>query len=173
MIFPDNITDIHTHRLPTSDAIRSIDPNAGEHPPVTPFSVGILPLSGEPDSTAIANLEQWATMPNALAIGEAGLDTLHSPLPVERQIELFRRHYELSERLAKPLIIHCVKAWSTLIGLHNLWKPTQPWIIHGFRGKPQLARQLLDHGFYLSFGLRYNQESYDITPLSRRFRETD
>ena len=36
-----------------------------------------------------------------------------------------------------------------------------------------LARQLLDAGFDLSFGLRYNKESFDITPTERRYRETD
>ena len=48
-----------------------------------------------------------------------------------------------------------------------------PWIVHGFRGGPALARQLLDAGFDLSFGLRYNKESFDITPTERRYRETD
>ena len=42
-----------------------------------------------------------------------------------------------------------------------------------FAGGPALARQLLDAGFDLSFGLRYNKESFDITPTERRYRETD
>jgi TatD DNase family protein len=35
-------------------------------------------------------------------------------------------------------------------------RPSVPWIIHGFRGKPELAQQYLSRGFILSFGERFN-----------------
>ena len=38
-------------------------------------------------------------------------------------------------------------------------RPQQQWIIHGFRGKPQQAQQLLDNGFQLSFGEHFNADS--------------
>ena len=52
-------------------------------------------------------------------------------------------------------------------------KPVQTWIIHGFRGKPQLAKQLLRAGFYLSYGEHFNAESVKITPLGKLMIETD
>lgn len=89
------------------------------------------------------------------------------------QTALLRIHYELSETLRKPLILHIVKSFPEIIALRKQWKPTQPWIIHGFRGKPQLARELLAHGFHLSYGKKYNPASLAITHVSRLLRETD
>lgn len=89
------------------------------------------------------------------------------------ETELLRYHYELSETLGKPLILHIVKSFPEIIALKKQWKPAQPWIIHGFRGKPQLARELLAHGFHLSYGKKYNPASLALTPASRLLRETD
>lgn len=89
------------------------------------------------------------------------------------QTALLRYHYELSETLGKPLILHIVKSFPEIIALKKQWKPAQPWIIHGFRGKPQLASELLAHGFHLSYGKKYNPASLALTPASRLLRETD
>ena len=51
--------------------------------------------------------------------------------------------------------------------------PQQPWIWHGFRGKPEQAVQLLKKGFYLSFGEYYPDETMQIVPDERLFLETD
>jgi TatD DNase family protein len=54
-----------------------------------------------------------------------------------------------------------------------------PWIIHGFIGKPELARQLIRQGCYLSFGqalLHGNANLCKVmaeTPLDKLFLETD
>ena len=49
-----------------------------------------------------------------------------------------------------------------------------PWIIHGFRGKKQLAEQLLGAGLYLSFGVRYNPEAlHSAWAAGRLLLETD
>ena len=48
-----------------------------------------------------------------------------------------------------------------------------PWIIHGFRGKPQLAQQLLNKGFYISLGEKFNPETVSIIPVDRLLFETD
>ncbi len=52
-------------------------------------------------------------------------------------------------------------------------KPTQPWIIHGFRGKPQQAGQLLRAGFNLSLGPNFNPETARVIPSDRLHIETD
>ena len=54
-----------------------------------------------------------------------------------------------------------------------MFNPSQKWIVHGFRGKPQLAGQLLKAGIDLSFGEKFNPESIQITPIERLFIETD
>ena len=73
----------------------------------------------------------------------------------------------------KPLIIHQVKALQEILYLKKKFHPAQPWLIHGFRGKPELAQQLLATGIDLSFGVHYNEEAYALCPKERRFRETD
>ena len=44
---------------------------------------------------------------------------------------------------------------------------------HGFRGNARVARQLLDAGFYLSYGQYFNPEAVRITPIDRLLVETD
>lgn len=107
-----------------------------------------------------------------LAIGEAGLDKL-SEIPIEIQTMQFLMQANYSEVAAKPMIIHCVKAMDELLVLKKQLSPKQPWIWHGFRGKPEQARQLLDQGFYLSFGEKYNEETMVMMPADRLFLETD
>ena len=52
-----------------------------------------------------------------------------------------------------------MKAVEELLKLKQRLQPANPWIIHGFRGKPALAQDYVRHGFYLSFGEKYQEES--------------
>ena len=53
------------------------------------------------------------------------------------------------------------------------FRPGQPWIWHGFRGKPEQAEQLQDKGLYLSFGEFYSDEAMRAVSDDRLFLETD
>lgn len=123
------------------------------------------------------NLSTECKKDNVWLIGECGLDFAVAKSTQERtiQTEVFKRHVALSEEIHKPLLIHCVKAYNELLQLRCILHASQPWIIHGFRGKPQLARQILSHsnGYYLSFGELFNTQSLLSTPLDRLFIETD
>ena len=79
----------------------------------------------------------------------------------------------VTEKYELPLIIHCVKAMDELLALRKERAPKQPWIWHGFRGKPEQTKQLLQKGFYLSFGMHYSSEAMNVVPDSRLFLETD
>ncbi len=187
--------DSHTHIL-KRNAIVDLDPvdliatNRKPSPILRKgyyYSVGIHPWNYHRVTPAsLRLLRALAAEPQILAIGECGLDTIcNSGHAIERgmsssrseiiqaQTTLLRYHYTLSETLRKPLILHIVKAFPEIIALKKQWRPTQPWIIHGFRGKPQLARELLAHGFHLSFGKKYNPASLALTPPSRLLHETD
>jgi len=107
-----------------------------------------------------------------VAIGEAGLDKLRGA-SLDTQQSFFKKQIELSESLKKPLIIHCVQAWGELIRLRRETKPVQPWIIHGFRGKPELTKRLVKEGFLFSAGSKINKESMPLIPLDSLFCETD
>ena len=107
-----------------------------------------------------------------IAIGECGTDKLCNT-DMNIQNEAFCNCITLSEELKLPLIIHSVKTSNEIIRLQKSIKPKQPWIIHGFRGKPEQALQYTSNGFYLSFGKLYNTESIKIIPLDKLLFETD
>ena len=91
-------------------------------------------------------VEKVSTDPEIIAIGEAGFDKLRGPAS-ELQAEVFEKQVEISERLRKPLIIHCVSAWDEVLAMQKSLKPSMPWMIHGFRGKLRQAEQLISKGF--------------------------
>ena len=171
--------DIHTHRLPRIPGTAIVNcypdvfaPKEGEW-----YSVGIHPWYVPAAITSNVRCEMNVLSslvghPQVLAIGEAGLDKL-ADAPMAVQMEVFEYQARLSVELGKPLVIHLVKAMSELLKLKQQIKPANPWIIHGFRGKPALAEECLRHGFYLSFGEKYQEEALRITPADRLFLETD
>ena len=149
--------DFHTHKVPAEKEVVAIVEGRetwGIHPWRADEEFVVPDLSGK------------------LAIGECGLDGLRGP-SMERQEEVFIQQIKLSEEVEKPLIIHCVKALDRLLQLHKDLKPKQMWMLHGFRGKPQQLRSLLDAGFFVSFGFQHNEESLRICPIDRLLLETD
>ncbi len=165
--------DIHTHdKSRYKEAVINIYPNE-ELIDGAYHSVGIHPWHTiDIDSTTIYHLKTLASHSQVVAIGETGIDALRGA-SIEKQIDIFRLHVSLSEKHQKPLIIHCVKAFNEIIESKKSLLPTMPWIIHGFRGKPQLARQLINHGFYISLGEYFNPHSASIIPTNRLLFETD
>lgn len=169
------ILDLHSHKdAPQTDAILNLpvaefNPMEGQV-----YSVGIHPWSLAPNTERFSfeQVEMIASVKSVVAIGETGID-LAKEIPLYEQMLMFRRHIELSEHLKKPMIIHCVRAHDIVAGLRQEIKPQMNWVIHGFRGKPSIARILLDAGCHLSFGEHFNPESLAITPLERLFAETD
>ena len=170
MILP--CLDIHTHDKSRIDAIINIYPNEqlieGAY-----HSVGIHPWhTVDIDSSTIEKLSTLTAHPQVVAIGETGLDALKGA-SIEKQIEIFKLHVSLSEKYQKPLIIHCVKCFNDIIELKKTLHSTMPWIIHGFRGKKEVAEMLLKAGCYLSFGSSFQETALSAVPLNRLFIETD
>lgn len=167
--------DVHTHD-PQADheAIVCLTPedSFGER---RYYSVGIHPWdAARADERMFERLREMASDPRVVAIGECGLDRRHTPaVDMAVQEEVFVRQAELAESLGKPLIIHCVGAFNELVELKKRLKPSVPWIVHGFRGKPELARELVRQGFYLSLGLRFNPAVPASVSSSALLRETD
>lgn len=173
----ERLIDIHSHRDHSLAKKRAIVNVSLQEEPLFYdgyFSVGIHPWHIDIGCLNFRKqqLSSMSALKNCLAIGECGLDK-NSKAPMELQQEVFGFHIELSEVLHKPLIIHCVKAVDELLMFRKKRAPLQPWIWHGFRGNPQQARQLINQGFYLSFGEKYNPESLLLTPSERLFLETD
>ena len=171
--------DIHTHN-PSElglKAIRSLSIEEAEKVFSSSadglFSVGFHPWYASEFSTeSFEKVEKWASDNRFIAIGECGLDK-NSKAPIEEQLEIFNMQIALSEKREKPLIIHCVGCFNELLDLKRSLNPSQLWIIHGFRGKPQLAKQALKAGCALSFGEYFNAESVRVTPIEQLYVETD
>ncbi len=152
-------TDIHTHQTKTSNDCISIfnllntDTIATDLESKNNFSIGIHPrfIRVESSLEDIRIIQFHAKKKNVLAIGECGLDRT-SETQFELQISIFEDMVRLSEEIKKPLIIHCVKAYDDIRILHKKLKPKQPWILHGFNVKISVAKQMLEEGFYFSFG---------------------
>ena len=138
------------------------------------ISVGIHPwfLTLNNVDTLLDVLYKTLKDKRVVALGEAGLDKLKGG-SIETQIAVFRKEVAISEEFKLPMIIHCVKAFNELIELKKELRPCQPWIIHGFRGKKNMAVELLRHGCYLSFGSRFQEETVRVVPVERLFIETD
>jgi TatD DNase family protein len=92
-----------------------------------------------------------ANSKQVFAIGECGLDKLID-IPISKQEEIFIEQIKIAEKVKKPLIIHCVKAFEELIRIKKELKINIPLIVHGFNNKEQIAEQLIKNGFYISFG---------------------
>ena len=171
MIIP---VDIHTHRRPQvpGTAIVNCFPESIVPQKEGWYSVGIHPWYIASFAASLndskARFEELLDHPQVLAVGEAGLDKL-AEAPLTLQIEVFEYQARLAEEANKPLIIHLVKAVDELLKLKQKIQPVKPWIIHGFRGKAALAEEYLRHGFYLSFGEKYqdNDKAYDTNMYTR------
>ena len=170
-----NIIDIHTHILPETPGSALVCIGCGPMPqePGHYFSAGLHPwdITGH-DELQFQALEQLLSNPQVLAVGECGFDTLKGPSH-ELQEQVFIRQIELSERFKKPMILHVVRDFDSVIRLRKTLKPTQPWLIHGFRGNPTQMNQLHTQGILVSFGLNPNPESLRQVPSDRLFLETD
>ena len=171
--------DIHTHSVPDADSAAIQNLTFAEAGKVFAsaqnglFSVGFHPwFASEFSEKSMLQLEKWASDDRLALIGECGLDK-NSKVPLQEQIDVFQQQIRLSEKIQKPLIIHCVGCFNELFDLKKTIKPQQHWIIHGFRGKPQLAAQALKAGCYLSFGEHFNPESVRLTPIDKLLVETD
>ncbi len=173
--------DFHTHNLLADHALINL-PDAwllhsetAQLRPEARYTAGIHPwVTDQPDVVKVMmqNLPQWLRHPQVVALGECGLDTLRGA-PLAAQQEIFVQQIGWAEELQLPVTLHIVHAFSELLQLKKQLRPTTQWTVHGFRGKPALAQQLLQAGIDLSFGTHYNLESWSITPEGRRHRETD
>lgn len=173
------LTDTHSHKVKPGDARTIYNIRINDHPVSLPhganifFSAGIHPWdAGNIRSAWLENMEILMNFEQVVALGECGLDK-NAPFSMEKQLEVFEYQIKLSETQKKPMIIHCVGCFNELVNLRKALNPRQTWIIHGFRGKPELADQLVRAGLYLSFGELHNQESVSITPVERLLIETD
>jgi TatD DNase family protein len=187
MNFPQasDYINIHTHGALTTQGIFSVENlmahegRIPENQPGIAFAFGIHPwhLNENNHNQLLAIVIKKACDPLVIAIGEAGFDKLKGP-DISLQRKTFEEQVRIAEEYGKPVVIHCVRAWEELLQEHKRLKPKMPWLVHGFRGKPELGLQLISKGMYLSFWFDFimKPESAQLIrslPKDRIFLETD
>ena len=173
--------NLHTHQFTNQpEVLELVNQYPQEFDATIPFySIGIHPLYI--DENRLENdfriVDEKLALPECLALGECGLDK-RSETPFEIQQSVFERQLALAEKHNKPVVIHCVAAFQELIEIKKRLKISVPMIVHGFSKKTELAKQLTDNGFYVSFGknLLRNPELESVfvsIPNDRFLLETD
>lgn len=169
------IIDIHTHHLDAAHAVIAVSPQQFAPQPGLYYAVGLHPWwldDATPDQLSL--LEQVATHPQVVAIGETGLDGLRGP-SLEVQRRWLEHHVRVAINVQKPLVVHMVRTAQPLIDTLRRAMAGRHLdvIVHGMRGNAQVAAMLLKAGFCLSFGQHFNPQALLATPRDRLFIETD
>ena len=174
--------DIHTHSNKETESLNIINifpENIDTIEENKFYSLGLHPwqvlnVNIEEQLTII---EDYAEKPNIIAIGEAGLDKYKAAFDL--QLKVFLKQIKIAGDHNKPIIIHCVKAYSELLEIFKKEKFKIPVIIHRYSGNKTIADQLLKYNCYLSFGHElFNSKSkvqrvFKSIPAEQIFLETD
>lgn len=143
-------------------------------------AVGIHPedaLGLPPDW--LQQVEAMSRHPKVKAIGEIGLDYYWKEVPHDLQKEVFRAQLSLAQRLDLPVIVHDREAHGDCLSIVRAF-PGARGVFHCYSGSAEMARELVDLGWMLSFtgvltykNARRAVEAAQAVPLDRLMIETD
>lgn len=128
------VIDFHTHR-PTLTGV------------FTPRSFGVHPWKSHLLSVPPIDDVCWQGVD---FVGECGLDRCKHP-SIDVQMACFEKQLIIAEKLSLPVVVHCVRAFDSLLAMRKQYGAT-PWIVHGFVGGVQQAVQLAEHKILVSIG---------------------
>ena len=173
--------NLHTHKFSNlSDVIEVVNQYPWEFDTSIPnYSIGIHPwyIDEKRLEKDLEVINEKLQLPECLALGECGLDK-RIEIPLDLQISVFKKQLEIVKQTNKPIVLHCVAAYDEVIAIKREMKIENPMIIHGFSKNEQVAKSLLNNGFYLSFGkyLLRNpdlEKVFTFAPENQILLETD
>lgn len=173
--------NLHTHKFTNNPTILElVNQYPWDFDAAIPFySIGIHPwfIDEKRLETDLQTITEKLSLPECLALGECGLDK-RIEIPLAFQKEVFVKQIFLAEKYQKPIVLHCVAAFQEVIEIKKHHHISVPMIIHGYSKNAPTAKQLVDNGFYLSFGkyLLRNpdlKEVFQSVPNDKFFLETD
>ena len=144
-------------------------------------AVGIHPENcGGCTADDLAAIRALAQQPKVVANGEIGLDYYWEENPPrDFQQQVLRQQLALARELALPVIIHDREAHADTLSIVREF-PSVTGVFHCFSGSPEMARELLQMGWYLGFdgpvtykNARRAPEVAAVTPPERMLIETD
>lgn len=128
-------------------------------------------------------LEEMASLPGVVGLGEMGLDFFRNNSPRAEQEKALAEQLEMAARLEKPFVIHDRQAHDRcleIINAHARLNTDRVGMFHCFSGGVDLARRVLDMGFIVSVpGVVTFPKATELhevaafTPLDRLVVETD
>ena len=143
-------------------------------------------VGSHPDAADEVNedtLEQYRKLcrenPKVKAIGEIGLDYHYEDIPRDIQKKAFRLQLELAKELKLPVIVHEREAHEDGMKLVSEF-PEVTGVFHCYSGSLEMAKWLLDRGWYIGFGgvltFKNARKAVEVAaniPLERIVLETD
>ncbi len=136
-----------------------------KYPQIIPF-LGIHPWYVEECETGWQNRLADQLCAGNTGLGETGLDK-RCQADFTLQKKIFQEQLEIAASLKLPLVVHCVKAWGSLISiLTDFKKHTQlPTIqLHSYNGSLESTKWLRELNCYFSFSQRFFEQ---ITPSQK------
>ncbi|WP_077623885.1 TatD family hydrolase [Sediminibacillus massiliensis] len=126
-------------------------------------------------------IEELASHPKVVAIGEMGLDYHWDKSPKEVQKEVFRKQIALAKRVNLPIIIHNREATEDIIQILQEENAAEVGgIMHCFNDSAEYVQACLDMNFYISLGgpvtfknATLPKEVAKVVPMDRLLVETD
>lgn len=146
-------------------------------------SVGIHPENAKNAKDIEKNIKDLSILldhPKVVAIGEIGLDYYWEDYPDrETQKEYFRAQIELAMKTGYPIVVHDREAHGDCLEIAREYKGVRG-VFHSFSGSAEMARELVELGWYISFSgvvtfknARKTVEAAEIVPIDRILTETD
>jgi TatD DNase family protein len=147
-------------------------------------SVGVHPHDAKLyDNAAEKHLKELAASDKVVAWGEIGLDYYYDRSPREVQRDVFRRQIRTAREVGLPIIVHSRDAdYETVEIIKDACGGAdfRGGIMHCFGGTPEMAKQLMDLGFLISFAGNVTfkkaenlREAVRVVPLEKLLVETD
>ena len=144
-------------------------------------SVGSHPDSADEVNEAV--IEEYRKLcklsDKVKAIGEIGLDYHYEDIPRDIQQKAFRMQMALAQELELPVIVHERDAHNDGLAIVKEF-PTVKGVFHCYSGAAEMARQLVELGWYIGFtgvltfkNARKAVETAASIPLERIVLETD
>jgi TatD DNase family protein len=127
-------------------------------------------------------IEELATRPKVVAIGETGLDRYWDHAPFDLQSEYFSQHIALAQRHDLPFVVHCREAEQDVVAQLKAAAAAGPLrgVMHSFSGDIETALACVELGLYISFAGMVTFKKNDALravaariPLDRLLIETD
>ena len=158
-------------RLDHADAVVA----CAERDPRIWATVGVHPDEHDLDEPTVAELVARARHPRVIALGETGLDYYRlegrTRADMGWQRERFARHIEAARDVGKPLVVHTrAAADDTLAMLRE--QDAHSGVLHCFTETWEVARALLDMGFYISLsGIITFKNAADLREVAKKLPE--